>query len=105
MMSVLTQHGADATFKALELGAVDFVPKPSSLLSMTVEEIGDLLVKKIRSVQKSRLNVHKLSIEEPTELSRAIYKSGLKGTSEKIVAIGTSTGGPSALINVFKKVP
>jgi len=30
MLSVLTQHGADATFKALELGALDFVPKPSS---------------------------------------------------------------------------
>ncbi len=105
MMSVLTQHGADATFKALELGAVDFVPKPSSLLSMTVEEIGDLLVKKIRSVHNSRLNVHKLSIDEPAELTRAIYKGSLKESSEKIVAIGTSTGGPSALINVFKKFP
>ena len=43
MMSVLTQHGADATFKALDLGAFDFVPKPSTVLSMTVEDIGDLL--------------------------------------------------------------
>lgn len=99
MMSVLTQHGADATFKALELGAVDFVPKPSSLLSMTIEEIGDLLVKKIRSVHDSRLNVHKLSVED------TVYKGTLKDISEKVVAIGTSTGGPSALINVFKKFP
>lgn len=102
MMSVLTQHGADATFKALELGAVDFVPKPSSLLAMTLEEIGDLLVKKIRSVHNSRLNVHKLSAEESSELS---YKGSIKESSEKVVAIGTSTGGPSALINVFKKFP
>ena len=105
MMSVLTQHGADATFKALELGAVDFVPKPSSLLSMTIEEIGDLLVKKIRSVHNSRLNVNQLSTLQPVDLSRIPYKGAMKSSSEKIVAIGTSTGGPSALINVFKKFP
>ncbi|HOP62862.1 MAG TPA: chemotaxis response regulator protein-glutamate methylesterase [Spirochaetota bacterium] len=105
MMSVLTQHGADATFKALELGAVDFVPKPSSLLSMTVEEIGDLLVKKIRSVYNSRLNVHKLPETGHAEGSGGAFSGTLKEVSEKIVAIGTSTGGPSALINVFKKFP
>lgn len=105
MMSVLTQHGADATFKALDLGAVDFVPKPSSLLSMTIEEIGDLLVKKIRSVSKSKINVHKLSADIAFEPSKAPYKGVMRESSEKIVAIGTSTGGPSALINVFKKFP
>ena len=64
MMSVLTQHGAEATFKALELGAVDFIPKPSTLLSMSVEEIGDQLVKKVKSVYKSKLNIQKFEDEK-----------------------------------------
>lgn len=106
MMSVLTQHGAEATFKALELGAVDFIPKASTLLSMSVEEIGDLLIKKVRSVYKSKLNIN--SLEEDRIKSSSVIKSvkpSVKDFSEKIIAIGTSTGGPSALINVFNKFP
>jgi len=100
MMSVLTQHGADATFKALELGAVDFIPKPSTLMSMSVEEIADLLVHKVRTVAKS-----KLYIKKETQEVQIPSKFVVKGKSEKVVAIGTSTGGPSALITVFKNFP
>jgi len=106
MMSVLTQHGAEATFKALELGAVDFIPKPSTLMSMSVEEIGDLLIKKVKSVYKSKLNINR--IEEDINRGSPVkhdIKPLLKTVSDKIVAIGTSTGGPSALINVFNKFP
>ncbi len=106
MMSVLTQHGADATFKALELGAVDFIPKASSLLSISVEELGEQLVKKVKSVYKSNLNVNKIESEIiKSGLIKPEPKITLKDFSDKIVAIGTSTGGPSALINVFKKFP
>lgn len=106
MMSVLTQHGAEATFKALELGAVDFIPKPSTLMSMSVEEIGDLLIRKVKSVAKSKLNIQKIEDERiKTGLQRTDVKPVLKDISDKIVAIGTSTGGPSALINVFNKFP
>ena len=106
MMSVLTQHGAEATFKALELGAVDFIPKPSTLMSMSVEEIGDLLVKKVKSVAKSKLNIQKIEDERiKSGVQKTETKPLLKDTSDKIVAIGTSTGGPSALINVFNKFP
>lgn len=106
MMSVLTQHGAEATFKALELGAVDFIPKPSTLMSMSVEEIGDLLIRKVKSVAKSKLNIHKIEDERiKSGLQVTDVKPVLKDTSDKIVAIGTSTGGPSALINVFNKFP
>ncbi len=100
MMSVLTQHGAEATFKALELGAVDFVPKPSSLLSVTVDEIGDQLIKKIKSVHSSKLK--KKSIDEP---QARIIKTPVRNVSDRIVAIGTSTGGPSALMSIFKSIP
>ena len=55
MMSVFTQHGAEETFKALEYGAVDFVPKPSSMLSLSVNDIGDQLRAKVKSVCKTKI--------------------------------------------------
>jgi len=103
MMSVLTQHGADATFKALDLGAVDFVPKPSTVMSMTVEDIGALLISKVKSVAKSNVGVVgavKHEVQKAVEKKRSLSEE-----SDKFVAIGTSTGGPSALINVFKGFP
>lgn len=105
MMSVLTQHGAEATIRALELGAVDFIPKPSSLVSMTVEEIGDQLIKKIKSVSRSRFNIKTFEEKKLVSVARHEPLPPLKSASDKIVAIGTSTGGPSALISVFNKFP
>ena len=115
MMSVLTQDGAEPTFKALEYGAVDFIPKPSSILSMTVEEIGNLLINKVISVHN-----YKLKIKGGDEVVRGSEEPALPGKkddipkkkvvispekSNKIVCVGTSTGGPSALLNVFKAMP
>jgi two-component system chemotaxis response regulator CheB len=106
MMSVLTQYGADATFKALELGAVDFIPKPSTLMSMTVEEIGDLLIRKVKSVYNSNINIHKIDEEKnKSNIFKPAPGHSVKEISDKIVAIGTSTGGPSALLNVFRQFP
>ncbi|MGL4369916.1 MAG: response regulator, partial [Spirochaetota bacterium] len=57
MMSVLTQHGAEATFKALDLGAIDFIPKPSTVMSMSVDEIKELLISKVKSVYKAKIKL------------------------------------------------
>ncbi len=116
MLSVLTRHGAEATFKALDLGAVDFVPKPSSVLSLTMDEIGELLISKVKSVhgiQFSQKSDNKLkpvssvkdrkAIRIPVEVSDRIFDPGDK--SSKVVGIGTSTGGPAALLNLFKGFP
>jgi len=100
MMSVLTQNGADATFKALEHGAVDFIPKPSTLLSMTVDEIGDLLKSKIKTVYRSKVDA---LTTRPADSAPLVSQKDARTESDKIIAIGTSTGGPSALINVFNK--
>lgn len=100
MLSVLTQHGAEATFRALELGAVDFIPKPSSLLSASVDEIGDQLIKKIKAA--AAIRIIKKTADEPAPRMQKIES---RAVSSKIVAIGTSTGGPSALINIFKSIP
>jgi len=110
MMSVLTQHGADATFRALELGAVDFIPKPSSMLSLSVDEIGELLKLKIKSVYQLKIKAKKLDEKGKGDKKAKVsdetpvpMPSGKE--SDVLVGIGTSTGGPSALIQVFKGIP
>jgi len=113
MMSVLTQHGADATFKALDLGAVDFIPKPSSMLSLSVDEIGDLLITKVKSV--AGITVAKREQKKEAEIMKTVGPQledvvknrvfGKESKSQKVVGIGTSTGGPSALLQVFKAFP
>ncbi len=107
MMSVLTQHGAEATFRALEYGAVDFIPKPSSILSISVDEIAELLIAKVKSAYKSRVHAPKKSAgmvqQPPSHETGAVFSDD--STSRKMVGIGTSTGGPSALIQVFKSIP
>ncbi|MFW5807584.1 MAG: protein-glutamate methylesterase/protein-glutamine glutaminase [Spirochaetota bacterium] len=120
MLSSLTQHGAEATFKALEYGAVDFVPKPQAMLSMSVEEIASLLVSKVKAVAKSEINYrakdlsHKVILKEnmprhlttaEREAARPIPKEVKIAGHRSIVCIGTSTGGPSALMRVFQSFP
>ena len=115
MLSVFTQHGAEATFKALEYGAVDFVPKPSSVLSLSVNDIGELLRSKIKSVYKLKIPLHGLlkAGEAPgpvrtdrKKIEKLPEKNFVKkGSGTRIVGIGTSTGGPAALMQIFKSIP
>ncbi|HEY1407103.1 MAG TPA: chemotaxis response regulator protein-glutamate methylesterase, partial [Spirochaetota bacterium] len=122
MMSVLTQHGAEATFRALELGSVDFIPKPSTLMSMSVDEIKELLISKVKSVYKSKVKIAQSEsvIAPPADLFKhhearplvAPVSTDLRPlempmnmNTKKVVGIGTSTGGPSALISIFKSFP
>ena len=106
MVSALTQHGADATFKALSLGAVDFIPKPSAMMSTVLEELEDLLIAKVKAAARSKLNIYKFETDaNRPKLADTKAKSVIKEVSDKIVAIGTSTGGPTALLSIFNKFP
>jgi two-component system, chemotaxis family, protein-glutamate methylesterase/glutaminase len=111
MMSVLTQYGAEATFKALEYGAVDFIPKPSTSLSLTVDDIAELLITKVKSVRRSKIAPHRVEARSSAQAASGARTEPqapppvAPGTSDKVVAIGTSTGGPSALLSVFQQFP
>ncbi len=54
MISTLTQEGSPATIEALELGAVDFISKPTSNVADTLMSYSDLLVKKIRVAMRCK---------------------------------------------------
>lgn len=106
MISSLTQAGAVATLRALELGAVDFVAKTAGPIS-NISEIKTEILKKCRSAV--RANVAQLAKREIASTAlpqpQVVYSAPGKLTEERIVAIGTSTGGPRALQEVITKIP
>ncbi|PKM77681.1 MAG: chemotaxis response regulator protein-glutamate methylesterase [Firmicutes bacterium HGW-Firmicutes-15] len=109
MVSSLTQSGAEHTIRALNLGAVDFIAKPSGQISLDIDKIsGDILKKiKIAAGTKKKLpNINNISDFNP--ISSAVYKENVidsKRQLNKLVLIGTSTGGPKALHQVLPKLP
>ena len=106
MISSLTQAGAVTTLKALELGAVDFVAKTAGPIS-NISEIKTQILAKCRAA--ARANVMQLAKKQlvGTVLpqQQVVYSASNKPTEERIVAIGTSTGGPRALQEVITKIP
>jgi two-component system, chemotaxis family, protein-glutamate methylesterase/glutaminase len=112
MLSVLTRHGTEETFKALEYGAVDFIPKPASNLPITLKEVAELLIEKVKLVSTIKVKAPEKKVEHEARKTEGkhvidaevINVSG-KLSSKKIIGFGTSTGGPSALSTIFKCFP
>jgi two-component system chemotaxis response regulator CheB len=99
MVSSLTSKGSDITLSALELGAVDFITKPQMDLQNSMRNYGELITEKIRMAAKARINQPK---NVPAQ--HQIIRAPLIG-SEKIIAIGSSTGGTEALRHVLLPMP
>ncbi len=102
MLSALAQRGAAATLKALELGAVDFIAKPSHYPS-AVREVREEVIMKIKTAYAAR---NRISRGYPRLRSRGKTIS-LSKESEggKIVVIGASAGGPRALSEIMPMFP
>lgn len=105
MISTLTESGADATIQALELGAVDFIPKPKLGITEGLREYSELIVEKLRAA--AEVSVKKRSPKQLADKAVANEKTSLNrlhGT-EKIIAIGASTGGTEAIKDVLMQLP
>ena len=108
MISAATQRGSEVTFRALELGAVDFVTKPR-LGEQTPEDYGQLIAEKIRAAKTARLkNPRRVTGEEPEAAPVPVVKrpapTGIK-TSERLIVVGASTGGTEALREFLVGMP
>lgn len=104
MLSSLTQEGADLTIQALELGAVDFIAKPTSIFKINTEEIRNDLIDKI--IGASKVSVSKVSRYDRSPVTpRPRTTASKSGRLKNIIAIGTSTGGPRALQSVVPLIP
>ncbi|UCH45464.1 MAG: chemotaxis response regulator protein-glutamate methylesterase [Nitrospiraceae bacterium] len=106
MVSSLTTDGAKATLDAIDLGAVDFIPKNLSELSTNIVNIKNMLIEKIKGIGKKGLVLRKrtrtLPAKKPEMPKATDYSIGRK---MNIVVIGTSTGGPKALQNIITNMP
>lgn len=117
MLSALTKKNVDVTLEALAKGAFDFVTKPSGSLSLEIDRVKGELITKIRgayayagkigtgtgmkrlqAVKKYEAPIHYYAHKRapPAEEGRI---------SKKVVVIGSSTGGPKALDEIFSALP
>jgi two-component system, chemotaxis family, protein-glutamate methylesterase/glutaminase len=118
MVSTLTAAGADATLSALQLGAFDFVTKPSGAFSLRIDEFAPLLKAKIRAAASAKVPASR-RLRERVQF-RAGGAAALRVRSKSmdaaegpvepadgdgVVLVGTSTGGPPALEALLVPLP
>jgi two-component system, chemotaxis family, protein-glutamate methylesterase/glutaminase len=104
LFSTHSKEGAYSTLKALALGAVDFIAKPTDAAAGHLETIADLLIEKIKVAKRAagrKLPPAAVAIDPPDQKKGA--RSALPPS--RIIAIGTSTGGPNALQFVLSQIP
>jgi two-component system chemotaxis response regulator CheB len=99
VVSAHSTEGASATFKALSLGALDFVTKPHDPTTH-MDEIAGELVSKIKAASKSQL----VRLPEPQAKKKPKPPARLGVPPSKVIAIGISTGGPQALHYVLSQL-
>ncbi|WP_220720984.1 protein-glutamate methylesterase/protein-glutamine glutaminase [Agarivorans litoreus] len=129
MFSSLTHEGAKATLDALEAGALDFIPKKFEDIARDREEAVSLLQQRVKAIARRRVSSRRSVVTPPstatirsTTVSRTALKSSPaastpqpkerssarfkpSGKRYKLVAIGTSTGGPVALQTILTQIP
>ncbi len=104
MVSSLTYEGARETIEALETGAIDFIPKQFSFVSMGQVEIKEQLLQKIRAAAESRFRRFRKRIaRKPITPPKQIHFPRMP--SVKIIVVGISTGGPLSLQKVIPRLP
>ena len=109
MVSSLTQRGAEVTLKALSLGCVDFVGKPSGSTSLNIQVVGAELISKVITASTARVRpLRGGSAAEPRPDPAFVRRPGAFAGSRGrcgIVAVAASTGGPVALTQLLSGLP
>lgn len=106
---VSSRSGDEDVFKALELGAVEFVPKPSARVSPILMDIREVFLEKVREVTRANLRSilerrPPVAVQQRSERRRAGVAAAPAGKDFKMVVIGSSTGGPPALQTIFSSI-
>lgn len=105
MVSTLTKRGADVTFKALALGAVDFIHKPAFDQEQQLQHYTQEIIHKIKVAAEA-------NVQAPDLLKSDVIHANIQAlsqlnidTTDKILAIGASTGGTEALKELLPHLP
>nr|BAL54287.1 chemotaxis response regulator protein-glutamate methylesterase [uncultured prokaryote] len=102
MVSTLTREGSEVTLKALELGAVDFIAKPTQSIFTGMAALSHEITSKVKAAARARVRpkqAHVAPVELPQTSPRRVT-----GTN-RLIAIGASTGGPEAIRQVLQGLP
>jgi two-component system chemotaxis response regulator CheB len=102
-----TDSGADATLRALERGAVDFVRKPSGAISLDLDMVRDHLLQALRASVDVQVAAHPVlkSGQLPVTPRAVPLQLPLAGAPSRVVCIAASTGGPAALSQLLPALP
>lgn len=98
MVSSLTERGAEVTLDALALGAVDFVTKPKMDVARGLREYGRELADKVRMASKVRVSARRA--QAPVAPIARRFR-----TTDRLIALGASTGGTEAIREVLERMP
>jgi two-component system chemotaxis response regulator CheB len=120
MVSSLTEAGAGVTLEAIDLGAVDFITKPEGAMSLEIDTLAPRLVEKVRAASKARLR-RSLRLTDRVRMRsglgarpRMAARKAVPATrkplvqtmsTDGVVLVGTSTGGPPALDALLSRLP
>ena len=115
MVSSLTEHGAEVTLDALAVGAVDYLPKPKIDIAATLTDYADELRAKIRSAAAARVRPYTgatspagAAVAPRLSVDAVLAKGPVRRqfrTTDRIIAIGASTGGTEAIKEVLVQLP
>jgi len=106
MLSALTDESAESTLRALELGAVDFFLKPSVVNPAGNGKDTSTLIEKVKIAAKVKILIRKLRAQAAAaNAERPKSNIGKDSILRKVVVIGSSTGGPRALMQVIPELP
>ncbi len=114
MVSSLTERGADVTLEALAMGAVDYLSKPKIDIAATLGEYADELIEKVKAA--ARASVRALDAHRPgstavvprssaTAVLPQLGATSRMRTTDRLIAIGASTGGTEAIKHVLMGLP
>ncbi len=104
MVSALTQRGKRITLEALEAGAVDFVTKPGSDVARGLNGMLDELRAKVKAAASVNVSAWK-KISRQSAPKLAYTPQSLAESTDKVIAIGASTGGTEAIRQVLQQLP
>jgi two-component system chemotaxis response regulator CheB len=106
--STLTEKGADVTMQAMSAGAVDIITKPKIGLRQFLEESKTTLGDAIKAASHARMDKVKLAATPKFAADAVVTEKNIKPlttTTDRVIAIGTSTGGTQALEYVLTRLP
>jgi two-component system chemotaxis response regulator CheB len=107
MVSTLTQRGSDAAFRALELGAVDFIAKPTAGEANRSSNYADEIAFKIRAAAHARLRAGAPALKSPAPGPAPVTAplGNPRASTEKLIVVGASTGGTDAIRELLLHLP